>query len=76
MVNIFVYLVKSFISFFADHLCFCISPNAELHRPGPLVCDLSPTVVQEYSQEGAQEYCCHLGCVVYHHDPPGHCDGV
>lgn len=65
-----------FFFFSPDHRCFCISPNTELHCPGPLVCYLPPSDVQEHSQEGSQEYCCHLGCVVHHHDPSGYSDGV
>ena len=62
--------------FYTDHLSFCISPNIELHCPRPLVCYLSPAYVQEHCQEGPQEHCCHLGCVVHHHDSSSHCNGV
>lgn len=76
-INIYIYISNwSICSFFPDHLSFCISPNTELHCPRPLVCNLPPTDVQEHSQEGSQEYCCHLGCVVHHHDSSGYCDGV
>lgn len=62
--------------FFPDHFRFCLGPHAKLHCPGPLVCYLPPTVVQEHSQEGLQEHCGYLGCVVCHHDPSSYCDGV
>lgn len=63
-------------SSFPDHLCVRIRPDAELHRTGPLVRYLSPADVQEHGQEGLQEYSCHLGCVVHHHDPSGDRDGL
>lgn len=74
--NFCLYFTGVSVLFLPDHLRFCISPNTELHCPRPLVCYLPPADVQEHSQEGSQEYCCHLGCVVCHHDPTSYCDGV
>lgn len=59
-----------------DHLGLRVGAHTELHRPGPLVRHLPSSDVQEHGQEGSQEHRHHMDCVVCHHDPPSHRDGV